>query len=230
MNNLTEQTIKQIEKQFKEIASSREYCMDVLKKIKEEFNICITNNKADLFKIVELYKDPFFYNTAESRRIYIIINIVKRELLLSTTSSFLMDVHDINEAIDKYILVTLALRRINLQISEGLVKQAKEYLISLKLTPSAIMEIINQELFEGIDWLLNEILSLMSPYWNLYEQIQFSVFMTELFPNEYNCIMTASLYMEANEFLLAREYLEKISNPSNEVINLISALKGDKSE
>ncbi len=230
MANLDSQTIKQIECQLETIETSHNYCVGILNKIREEFNSCLLDKHKDFANVIHYYEDPRFFNTAESRKIFILIQISLNELSTYGKPLFLDRIHDSNEAIEKYVLVTLAIRRINLQISNELVEQAKQYILSLQLSPLAIIEIIKNELFEGIDWLLNKLYILLSTQWNSYEQACFCSYNAELFPTELNCIRVASIYLESNKPILALTYLEKISNPSNEITDLISKLKGANSE
>ena len=142
-------------------------------KIHDTIKACVnqgleSKNYTSLFRLLPYYEEtekfPLLVHSGETYRIYTILQILQLEykyhkpLYISVTRNY-------TELLSQYYNTVFSLRRIELNVSDALVSQAKEYLLSIPLSCLAVECILNKERFENFDSIYSALLEL---YWNIW--------------------------------------------------------------
>ncbi len=147
----------------------QQFSLKIYDKIKSCINQCLeTQNYDSLFRLLPYYEEPqkfpLLVHSGETYRIYTILQILQLEykyhkpLYISVTRNY-------TELLSQYYNTVFSLRRIELNVSDALISQAKEYLLSIPLSCFAVECILNKERFENFDSIYSALLEL---YWDIW--------------------------------------------------------------
>lgn len=217
------------ERNLQKLETDKSYCFDLYKTMKQHIDVCLGNKQYEaLFDLLPYFENPDsypqFHNSSETRRIYILLNILKLELKYEK-APFLSTANDFKHIMEQYLLTVFAMRRLELALSEETMAEAAAYLTSLPLTIYAAMFISQNEYFENYKNLFWNLYTCMKPFWSIGDKIQWLTWLFERDPVQPAILELASLYMEVHNYSRAYEYLTAIPSPSKDIAALISSLK-----
>lgn len=226
--NLNE-LLQEAERDFQKIDADKSYCFDLYKNMQQHIDLCLGNKQYEaLFDLLPYFEEPDSYpqfrNSAETKRIHILLNILKLELKYEKTP-FLSTANDYNSIMEQYLLTIFAMRRLELALSEEAMAEAATYLTSIPLTIYAAMFISQNEYFENYGNLFWNLYTCMKPFWTISDKIQWLTWLFEREPFQQAILELASLYMEVHNYSRAYEYLTAIPSPTQDIAALISSLK-----
>ena len=226
MTKYTDKFLEEVDQDFFRINSLKKYSEEVTQKIFDSFNNCLVENDYNKWtSLIDTYSDEQYILSGQSRKLYIIISIVLKELSVHEKNTFTCGLSTWQEALDKYMKTTFALRRINLFQNSELECEAISYISSMHISPYAITIILINELFEDYRFLLFRINDVISPSWDAAEKLYFNIYVANLFPSEKICLEVASALLDCNNIALAYKYLKEIPSPSDSTIQLCTALE-----
>lgn len=225
-NNL----LLQVEAEASNISYKKIVSFEFYQKVEDTLNSClITRDYSQLFDFLDYFehreKYPNILHSADTRRIYVTILFLKYELN-EKSEVFLSSVSSYQEFLQQYVSTIFALRRMELQSSTELMYEASAYVQSIPLSVYAARGIIENEYFENR----------VNIYWNLYQAKKSqwdlkerSILLYQLL--EYGDSLRAylelsSICMENRDYKQAYNILSKIPNPTPQIIDLMSTLKG----
>lgn len=228
--SLSEQ-LEKLDKDLTAIERSKGHSLTVIESICSSLDSYVLHPSIDVLNtILNYYSDTKFIQTAESRRLYVICNILKTELENNSASIFSSNLNNALELYDRYIHSIFMMRRLLLDVPYELKNEAEDYLTDIDLSPYAYISLLSNELFEDYEYALHIIASLMHDQWNPLQNAYFAMHTAECFPTENNFLNVASHCMDLQHYNLAYEYLLKISDPSPTTLELLSTLKGALNE
>ena len=227
MVNYSNAQMEQLEIEFNRIENGKEYSLLIQQKIEDILDSCINaKTYEELVNILPYYKDSAYILTGTTRKYYILYTITNFEKKCHDTSFFLDDVNNHSEAISKYIQSTLMLRRLTQNLPIDSINEAIDYLHHIHITPSAVVCILSNELFEDFEDILMTVFSIMQSTWTPLQNTWFAMHICEHYPTENNCLTAASYCLDNQDYKLALQYLLKIRNPSSQTNELITELQG----
>ncbi|MBD5545738.1 MAG: hypothetical protein HDR01_16235 [Lachnospiraceae bacterium] len=221
--------LQEAERDLQKLEADKSYCLDLYKSMQQHIDLCLgTKQYESLFDLFPYFEEPDsypqFHNSSETKRIHILLNILKLELKYEKTP-FLSTANDYNGIMAQYLMTIFAMRRLELALSEEAMAEAATYLTSVPLTIYAAMFISQNEYFENYENLFWNLYTCMKSIWPIGDKIQWLTWLFEREPVQQATLELASLYMEVHNYSRAYQYLTAIPSPSKDIVALISSLK-----
>lgn len=221
--------IEESEDNMKKLEENKAYCFSIYEQMYHLMDSCL--KKGDYYPLLEMLpyfeepeKYPRLHHSSETRRIHIILNILKLELKYDKLP-FLSSVHSYNDYIKQYTMTIFALRRLELMLSSSDMEEAVSYLTSIPFNIFAARFISENEYFENYENLYWNLYSCMKSIWSLSDKIQWLICLLDKEVTTRTLLELSSLYIEAKDYAAAYRYLTQIPEPSSETLALISTLK-----
>lgn len=208
---------------------AKSYCFSMYDKIYRHINSCLSKkNYEGLLELLPFFEDPDsypqFYHSAETRKVYILLNFLKLELKYEK-EPFLSTVNDFNGFLDQYLLTVFAMRRLELALSEPAMAEANTYLTSIPLNIHAARIIAENEYFENFGNLYWNLYVCMKSFWSMDDKIYWLICLLKKESLQRAVLELSSLYLEIQDYPNAYRQLITIPSPSEEITTLISSLK-----
>ncbi|MBD5464735.1 MAG: hypothetical protein HDR22_02775 [Lachnospiraceae bacterium] len=226
--NLNE-LFQESERILQKLETDKSYCFDLYKTMKQHIDVCLGNKQYEaLFDLLPYFEEPDsypqFHNSSETRRIRILLHILKLELKFEKTP-FFSTANDFNSLMEQYLLTVFAMRRLELALSEEAMAEAAAYLTTISPSIYAAMFLSQQEYFENYGNLYWNLYTCMKSFWSIVDKIQWLTWLFDKEPIQAAILELASLHMEVRNYSKAYQYLTTIPSPSKDIVALISSLK-----
>lgn len=172
------------EKDIRKLEIDKEQCFQLYDYIKEYTDKCLSScTYSELLALLPYFEDqdsyPYFHPSAETHRIYIMLNFLQLELRYGK-ELFISSTPDYESYTRQYILTVFAFRRIELAFCPEEQQDAIEFLTSIPLSVYAAHIIISNEYFENYDKIYWGVYFSMKSIWSTADQIQWlSLFSTK---------------------------------------------------
>lgn len=224
-----DELIQETEANFKKLEADKSYCLSVYQNMRQHMDFCLGSRQYDaLFDLLPYFEKPDsypqFHNSSETKRIHILLNILKLEIKYKK-EPFISAVNSFRDFMEQYLLTVFAMRRLELALSEEAMAEAASYLTSVPLTIYAAMFISQNEYFENHGNLFWNLYTCMKSLWPINDKIQWLTWLLERESIQPAILELSSLYMEINNYSRAYQYLTTIPSPSGDIAALISSLK-----
>lgn len=174
--------LEQCDSDMLKYQTDKEYCFAIYKQIKDIFDACLLHKQyeplLELILLFNIQKFPKLIHTADTRRIFTIIQASNLELE-NSSNIFLSSVTTYDEMMTQYVQTIFALRRLELELSESSVQEAKNYLTSIPLSIYFAHFIIERELFENRQYLYQNVFSCFTDIWSDSDKEQWQKYMKE---------------------------------------------------
>ncbi len=224
-----DELIQKAEANFKKLEADKSYCLSVYQNMRQHVDFCLDSRQYEaLFDLLPYFEEPDsypqFHNSSDTKRIHILLNILKLEIKYKK-EPFISAVNSFKDFMEQYLMTVFAMRRLELALSEEAMAEASSYLTSVPLSIYAAMFISQNEYFENHGNLFWNLYTCMKPIWSIEDNIQWLTWLLEREPVRHAILELSYLYMEIQNYSRAYQYLITIPSPSKEIAALISSLK-----
>lgn len=229
MQNSNRTHILSSDKDFNKFQENRKYSFYFYQYAENLFDKYLqTGEYQKLFQLFTYFEHPQEYprleRSAETLRMHVMLKMLQLEFkhnkipYISSADSF-------SALMTQWYHTTFSLRRIEMNFQGPLLADAVNYLYSIPFNIYAAQLFLHQEYFENYDRLYSALLNYFSEIWSLNDRMLFCLMWEQESLSDAMYLNKASLFMEQNDLLSAYATLNKIKNPTTEIINLNSSLK-----
>lgn len=211
------------------LEKTKEYSFHFYEFMESHIDKCLSTADYDgLFELLSYFENPENYplltNSADTRRVYYILQILDLEKRYQKTF-FVTSVANFSELKIQYVSTVFSLRRLEMNLPDDLLSEAVHYLLTIPFDIYAAELFIIGELFDNYDRIYSKLLSYFTEAWSLQDRIAFCYLWEKKSHSDLVYLTLSSLFIEKNDLHTAYNVLRNIKTPSAETEMLIHQLK-----
>lgn len=213
-----------IDLQFDVIDKQKDRTFALEKEIEGKFDEFIATRSNETLKdIMRLLLTEDVYKTGELKRMASIATIICEEITNYGQCSFINDAASYSDIYDKYVMISLLLRRIEMAADEEFSVVSYSYLPTVGIY--AILEIIKSEYFERRDYILENLYCNATNSLSDNERFEWLNQIIERYSNDFWMVELAGMYLDYGQRENALVFLKKVENPSDDILDIITKLE-----